>query len=85
MKDLIKFLKDKIGYRKVAHPSPKEVGLPVIYNDRKCILLPFINEPTLHQHLSNNCYDINGNKVKDGIYMDKTDLIDALRNRASSE
>ena len=32
-----------------------------------------------------NCYDINGNKVKDGIYMDKTDLIDALRNRASSE
>lgn len=60
MKDLIKFLKDRIGYRKVAHPSPKEVGLPVIYNGRQCILFPFTNEPTLHQHLSDNSYDING-------------------------
>ena len=60
MNDLIQFLKDRIGYRKVAHPSPKEVGLPVIYNGRQCILLPFTNVPTLHQHLSDNYYDING-------------------------
>ncbi len=57
MKQLIQFFKDKIGYRDSKCPSPKEVGLPVIYRGERYLLLPFVSVPTLHKHTFSDKYE----------------------------